>query len=289
MMKKNFFALVLIPLLLIACEKEVVEVEKPLYPTEGAINARFSVGDTTTVVFAQGNLQYQASTHTWRFASNQYDIIGISNEQIDTTYNGWIDLFGWGTSGYQDLMPYTTVDTSTRYATGEYDIANTEYDWGQHNPISNAGRKAGQWRTLTIDEWNYLFKFRERANLLRGLGMIQNVGPGGSDMPGLILLPDKWELPEGCSFTNGLADGFATNIYTVADWNRMQGAGAVFLPAGGYRDNHQVTLVGEYGCYWTSSYYSAETAYELYILPDRYALDVAARANGHHVRLVQNK
>lgn len=54
------------------------------------------------VYFSQGNLQYQASTHTWRFAENQYDAIGSDNRKIAADYAGWIDLFGWGTSGYDN-------------------------------------------------------------------------------------------------------------------------------------------------------------------------------------------
>ena len=100
------------PLLLTACVKEIEEVEKPLYPTVGAINARYSVSDSVTVVFAKGNLQYQAVTNTWRFAENQYDVIGEENALVDTFYNGWIDLFGWGTSGFDSLMPYSFNDTN---------------------------------------------------------------------------------------------------------------------------------------------------------------------------------
>lgn len=47
-----------------------------------------------------GNLQYQASTGIWRFAEHQYDYIGSGNENISTSYSGWIDLFGWGTGRY---------------------------------------------------------------------------------------------------------------------------------------------------------------------------------------------
>ena len=37
---------------------------------EGVINGLFSVSSTKKVYFSQGNLQYQASTNTWRFAEN---------------------------------------------------------------------------------------------------------------------------------------------------------------------------------------------------------------------------
>lgn len=76
--------------------------------TEGSLVGKFSVSETKQVVFSKGNLQYQASTDTWRFAENQYDYVGEANENISATYDGWIDLFGWGTSGYDNTAndPY---------------------------------------------------------------------------------------------------------------------------------------------------------------------------------------
>ena len=272
----------------VSCNRNEEPVERPLYPTEGAINARFSVNDSVTVVFAKGNLQYQASTNTWRFASNQYDIIGLSNENIDTLYSGWIDLFGWGTSGYNESMPYTANDSCQYYGFVNRDISGSDYDWGQFNAISNAGNKKGLWRTLSYNEWTYLFSFRPSAGVKRGLATIQDVGADGKGMSGLVILPDKWELPSGCAFQYGSAEGYATNTYSVPEWNRMQAAGAVFLPAGGYRDIKKVSLVGEYGCYWTSTYYDHLSARELYMYHTGYDLSTAARSNGHSVRLVQD-
>lgn len=287
-MKYNIFLLLSIVLLSSGCKKQNEIYEKPFYPAVGAINARFSVGDTVTVVFSQGNLQYQASTNTWRFAMNQYDIIGTSNEQIDTSYNGWIDLFGWATSGYNNVLPYMSVDSNLLYGPIGADINGTHYDWGQYNVVSNGGTQPGIWRTMTYEEWKYLFSFRNNAGVKRGLAKIEG-HTQGNDIGGLVLLPDKWELPEGCSFRYGIADGFETNIYSIEQWMRMQGAGAVFLPVAGYRDLRKVSLVGEYGCYWTASYNDDETAYDLYIQSTGYAISTAAKSNGHSVRLVQNR
>ena len=43
--------------------------------TGGMLNGMFSVSNNTKVYFSQGNLQYQASTDTWRFATNQWDYV----------------------------------------------------------------------------------------------------------------------------------------------------------------------------------------------------------------------
>mgnify|MGYP007102081818 FL=1 len=85
-----------------------------LNATEGALSGKFTCNEKGDhVVFAKGNLQYQASTNTWRFADNQYDFVGnekkgnvfvgetkCSNTQISESYAGWIDMFCYGASGY---------------------------------------------------------------------------------------------------------------------------------------------------------------------------------------------
>lgn len=284
---RKYLLLAMLPLVLGACKGEKAEPERPLYPTEGAVNARFSVSENTTVVFAKGNLQYQASTDSWRFAPNQYEVVGQDNERVSATNNGWIDLFGWGTSGFEQLMPYATTDSNLRYGVGEQDIAGTGYDWGRQNAISNAGRQAGIWRTLTYKEWRYVVSLREGASVKRAEATLKNVDGQGANAYGFLLLPDRWTLPEGCTFQYGCAEGFATNVYTMGEWNRMEQAGAVFLPAGGCREGESVSLVGEYGCYWSASYYGIETAYELYFMSERYDLTPGARSQGHCVRLVK--
>ena len=82
--------------------------------TAGGIGV-FSVAEGKTVSFAPGNLQFNAvqGSHlradgtkakgTWRFAENQWDYVGeANNEKIAENYDGWIDLFGWATSGYDN-------------------------------------------------------------------------------------------------------------------------------------------------------------------------------------------
>lgn len=48
-------------------------------PLEGIIDRLFTINHNgDQVYFSQGNLQYQASTNTWRFAENQWDFVGDS-------------------------------------------------------------------------------------------------------------------------------------------------------------------------------------------------------------------
>ncbi|MBP5371780.1 MAG: hypothetical protein J6Y55_07660 [Bacteroidales bacterium] len=257
----------------------------------GAIKAAFSVSADKKVYFSKGNLQYQASTGTWRFAEHQYDIIGSDNSNISSSYSGWIDLFGWGTSGWNSganaYQPYSTsTSTSDYYPGGDYtnnltgSYANA--DWGIYNKISNGGNKAGQWRTLTKDEWAYLINTRTNASSKKGIATVNSV-------TGLVLLPDEWTLPADVTFTSGANGDFAQNTYSTEEWSKMETNGAVFLPAAGYRYGTDVGYVGSHGYYWSSSAYGSDDAYCLYFGSGGVSTyNGKYRSNGHSVRLVQD-
>ncbi|MBO7458140.1 MAG: InlB B-repeat-containing protein [Paludibacteraceae bacterium] len=195
---------------------------------QGSKGGRFSVASGVQVRFAQGNLQYHVRNHVWQFATRQDSVIGESNEgRITENYNGWIDLFGWGTSGYNNKMPYMYSRTNSEYAFGDKtDIAGTNYDWGVYCAISNGGNQAGLWRTLTKAEWMYMLNNRTDAPLLHGFGSVNG-------LRGFILLPDGWALPVGGHFTS-VGTNRAQNAYTLDEWAIMEAAGAVFLPDAGY-------------------------------------------------------
>ena len=229
-------------------------------PTQGGLSMPFSVAKGSTVFFSQGNLRYNPSTKEWAFAATQTSRIGDGNASISKDYAGWIDLFGWGTSGFNGVEPYLSVQDYTQYANVEH-IAGTNYDWGLYNKISNGGNQAGLWRTLTADEWLYLFYSRENADSLFAFGVVNKV-------KGLIILPDNWEQPDGVDFypsiTKGLrpegkyfwnmgSDNYEHNQYDENQWRIMESAGAVFLPAAGYRRGLEVEEFNEYGAYWTAS------------------------------------
>ncbi len=278
-----FAALVLV----FGCKKtDETPEEQPLTPTVGAINARFSVSDDCTVVFAKGNLQYNPSRKAWRLAANQYDAVGLSNALMDSAYNGWTDLFGWGTSGFNGKMPYMVVDTGEYYGFGLNNISYTQYDWGQYVHLSDEGITNYVWRTLSFAEWEYLLKSRDAASVKKGLAEIRTKN---GTVCGMVLLPDHWKLPPDCSFQYGTGSGFRTNSYTLDQWGRMQDSGAVFLPAAGYRDSLTVSLVGDYGCYWTGTYCTDNTAYDFSFSEKQYGLTTSSRSNGQSVRLVQTR
>ena len=143
--------------------------------------------------------------------------------------------------------PYGPTGGFNIDVTGNY--ANA--DWAVYNAISNGGNAPGMWRNLSKDEWMYVTTNRANASDKLGTGTVNGVG-------GLILLPDSWTLPAGCTFTPGYSNDQSSwdpNHYTVAQWAMMEAAGAVFLPAAGYRAGSKVDVgyIGKSGHYWSTT------------------------------------
>ena len=277
----------------------------------GAIDGKFTINaDGDQVYFSQGNLQYQASTNTWKFAENQYDYVGSDNSNISSTYDGWIDLFGWGTSGYHDEsdtynVNYQPWSTSTSQVNSSYnyfgygpstnmtdpDLTGTSanYDWGVYNPISNGSNTTNQWRTLGHSEWVYLFIHRTTISGIRYAKA--NV----SGVNGVILLPDDWST-DTYSLNNPNDDGgsFGDNVLTDSQWVTLESAGAVFLPAAGYRYETYFGYAegsGGYensgGYYWSASGGDRDSANCICFYDWCVNMDVKLRFYGFSVRLVR--
>ena len=182
---------------------------------------RFSVGENSQVVFAQGNLQYNAGTSTFRFAPEQYDIIGDGNRNIASNYSGWIDLMGWGTSGAGTCYPYLSTANTADYGPSTGSISGTEYDWGVHNPIENAGT-SGTWRTLTSSEWDYLLNSRSVGKRYAKVSL--SVG-NNTIINGLVLFPDDYDFEDGLDCDDSRL-GYAS--ISLELWQQMEAEGAVF-------------------------------------------------------------
>ena len=282
---------------------------------EGELCGLFSVGSGNKVRFSKGNLQYRNSTGVWRFAESQTDFVGgideweehygtvpeSSNNSISTSgYSGWIDLFGWGTG-----------DDPTNLSAE----SSIFVEWGIH-PIANGGNTANQWRTLTQGEWEFLLA----RNSGRRIGTGTVVDENHNEVLGLIVLPDAndWTLPDGCQFHSGTgidfdgwksrgaksaAEAYERNRYTHAQWKLMEEAGALFLPAAGYREyeydgedytaTYEIEGQGyEFGGYWSSTFYNnsyGNTAFAVTFIegPDGVNVGNAEFFWGYSVRLTR--
>ncbi len=301
------------------CSVRLVQDYKWGYVSDGAlIKASYKVSDDKNVYFSQGNLQFNAmdgfhavldevddETGTWRFAENQYDYIGEANSNISSTYDGWIDLFGWGTSGWNSgakaYQPWSTSEEYSDYYPGESssnDLTGdyAKADWGVYNAISNGGNEPNKWRTLTTSEWQYLFKNNKWT-----LGYIKTSETDSSLC--FFLIPDEFTAPSGVKITvistslslsEGYVDGisassYAGNTYTTEQFDTLERLGVVALPCAGYREGTSLSDVGSYGYYWSSSALNSNGASSFYF----HSTGVVSSSNdsryyGNSVRIVQD-
>ena len=235
----------------------------------GLLSAEFVInGNFDKVRFSQGNLRYLSTqavsngTGTWSFAPNQYSIIGNAENNTDPTLpevGKSMDLFCWGATGIVDMLGGDPVypdvnpeNTTYYYYTGDNTLSGI-YEWGNvaisNTTLTNNGSE--KWRTLTKEEWEYLFSNSAKY------------GPATvAECAGVVLLPDSFSDPN----KNGGSRAFVSvsqktgatyndNVYSAENWKAMEYAGAVFLPAGGSflggDFNHY--LSGDMGYYWTST------------------------------------
>ena len=220
----------------------------------------FSVAADKKVQFSTGNLQYEVGTNTWLFASKQYEVMGgapydpanPTNTNFGMNvpgYTGKLDLFAWSCDGKYGVNPSNT----------DSDYQGTFVDWGT---LAGEG-----WFTLTKEEMNYILNRTKNGKKLWALATID-------DLPGLILLPDNWNT--NITLTYGYIPTqfvYNENLFTAAEWQVLEVAGAVFLPAAGSRtggygnkdnagfkesydaneDYFHVDNVGIYGYYWLNT------------------------------------
>lgn len=241
----------------------------------GKLPGAFSVSATKQVWFSQGNLLYQASTGTWKFASQLTNYIGNAAGNTTAaadraTQTDWIDLFGYATSGYNNKYPYMTSTNNADYSTGvsagnDFD---SNYDWG----TQAAGNIGSGWRTLTHAEWVYLFNTRttnatvnSTSNARYTMATINTNGRTGN---GVILFPDNFDgsaTYSGVTWStiNGTSEWGSGTTCTRAGWEALEDAGCVFLPAAGYRDGTTVGEAGTQGGYWSSTASTSEASYAL--------------------------
>ena len=234
-------------------------VTPPPAPKQGL----FSISETQKVNISRGNLQYQASTKKWRFAQRQFDRCGnggdestvywynngvktkCDNNHISATYGGWIDLFGWGTSGVGNANP--PYFTETKIAQYPYSWS----DWGQ-NTIGNDAPNT--WRTLKIDEWKYLIDTR-KVDGNAGYSFVRlKFGSNPTDtVTGVIIYPDEFTWSDVDISAIGVGKDNFTEI-GIFTWKALERVGCVFLPGSGYHvRNRMENKYVSFGYYWAAT------------------------------------
>ena len=250
--------------------------------------SQFTVnGNGKKVYFSKANLRfvgYNNNDGSWSFHENQVDAsyaspgygsgygsISSGSIAIPST-ESTNDRFAWGLYGnhgmYEDDWPAITTNLSKTDGN----------DWGC--AFSETSPEGGNWRTLTIDEWDYLFNGRSQQK--RFLKVCLKLSNSQTETPfavqGILLFPDDYVEPTGLSRTitynyntsastgSGyvyvdVPDGktnFVSDALLCTDPNsnsyKMLAAGAVFLPAAGYRIS---TTYYQYYCHTQSVYLSS--------------------------------
>lgn len=278
----------------------------------GAIAGVFSVSSSTKVLFSQGNLQatYNGSSWTWAFAANQWDYIGnapgntsvTSSSPFVSGANVTVDLFGWvgASSTWTGVNKYGITSSTATNATNGYGnqySENLKSDWGT---LIGTG-----WRTLTLDEWKYLFNSRSTGGSAFGTSNARyafaTINTNSTAVVGVILFPNSVTIAASEVTTAGTVNGnsnWATKC-TTAQWTALAAKGCVFLPAPGYRQGSIISDVDVSGSYWSStsvgsnssgsyvsSYCPGFTA--TFGTPQVLVENTSYRSIGHPVRLVRN-
>jgi hypothetical protein len=252
----------------------VVTCTTQTYP-EGTSGGVFSVSATKKVYIATSNLMWEGTTAGGSYSLMEYpwSIVEQPGTSVPTNYGInnttpiQVGLFGWGTPS----LPYLTTNNYNSYAPGGF------VDWGTMYGD-------GHWHCLTRDEWVYLLTKRSKA---WGFATVNEVH-------GFIIIPDNFTVPSGLEYTPGRTNGYNTNIYSAAQWEMMQDAGAVFLPAAGHRDpNHGNTIVnaGDDIWYWMTSitYYNSTPDQLLHDSDYPFTISADYRYYGSSVRLFYDK
>ncbi len=234
------------------------------------------------------------AAHQYDFIGDAKANNAIANvmELSEEGANGTVDLFarvGKDAQGgdinngywcYGITHFYVTQESWNQSTEGRYYYGTADQDIVDWGTLPIGSYPAGTWRTPTYEELKYIIFERTctSANLPAGTNSeaARYVFAKVCGINGLIVFPDVYNHPDGITVTskeghnpyynsqkyyNGNEDLVAVDyadfeVADQSDWEKMEAAGAVFLPAAGSRNGSTVyttTANGDYGSYWVSS------------------------------------
>ena len=109
---------------------------------------------------------------------------------------------------------------------------------------------------MTSDEWDVVVN-RRAASTVNGVVNARYAKATVNTVKGFVLFPDVYTHPDGLTppvniNIAGFSVPFSGNVYNGDDWQAMEAAGAVFLPASGYRE-YTIYHDGSMG-YWSTTH-----------------------------------
>lgn len=262
----------------------------------------------------------------WNFGDNnnfiQFKIVGNANGVISNALgeqSAWYDMFGFGTTGYNDCSPLSYQDDPDLY--WQSNLQSTPSgsdtgpsDWGSVAGMAEYGEefnnyiKCSGWRTLYDTEWDGLFKVHGTTDLSKEVSVLWTPD-NYRYIPsyGKALLPIEFN-----DVLNSIKDNYSLGGVSPSsspDMTSLSHRGLLFLPYSGYRKCVEerfgkVTIYlyadevlendlpepnknsEDATKYWTSTNYSGTEA-RAFSVRDGVASDVSI-TTGLAVRLVRN-
>lgn len=220
----------------------------------------FNVGNGRFVRFSPGNLFWDGDS--FEFEATQYDF----SEVWDTSHIGY---FLW--SNNPDVAMAASYEDSDA---GEHDVFFTNATEQMANPDFTVSGITGNFRTLSMVEWEYLLSSRSNADKLCKVGATV-CGKEGC----LIIAPDDFS-------------GTIKDSYSASEWQTAEAEGLVCLSTTGYMYQNVIHKPSEKyksGYYWSSAPYTTQNAHFLAFENNAYESTQGFRSRGHAVRLVKDK
>ncbi|MDO5343131.1 MAG: hypothetical protein Q4F69_11880 [Bacteroidia bacterium] len=211
---------------------------------------KFSVSENKQVQFSKGNLFYDGTS--WCFESSQADYPKTYNaSRVGHFYFSKNEIVAYNGGTYSD------VDKDVK------DVLFTNKTNEEPNENFEVNGQKGVWRTLSIDEWNYLLYERTDCDKLKKNSTT-------SSLNGLIILPDSGSIED------------FDKISSVEDLDNYN---AVFLPLTNHRLDNVIYITLGWR-YWSSTAHETNNLQSYYVHPTLNVKNSASRGNGFAIRLV---
>lgn len=255
----------------------------------GALPGKFSVSPTKQVYFSPGNL--------WADGSDNF-YFELAQTHTNNTYQTRASpppppeppvpaLDYWHETHVTNF--YWSADASEAYVENapsggkDSDIFFTNATPNTPNAGFTVNGQQGVWRTLSNEEWQYLFSYADKANDTRAGLYAYCVTVCGSNNC-VVLYPDGYSKEK-------VVGTYDTSSYdTEEEYFAATAEGVVFLPAAGLRTDYSVYDIGSKGSYWASTANGENYAHCLFfdnvvVAPTNY---LGYRIYGYSVRLVSD-